>query len=708
MRSLKISLLVFILSITVYSQNFWEQTSGPFGGSVLSFGENSIGQIFVGTRWDLVFISYDNGLSWTSSDSGFINPYFRPSIDEIAINDSDHIFVAGYGTGVYRSLDNGQSWEQLSNGMYRYDIFALTIDQDGFIYAGESGGPGPHILRSTDNGNSWENKSNGLGAYDEPYAFTVDEENNIYTATSIGSVFKTTDQAENWIQIFSNYNILFSISVCQEGYIFTGGWNDKIFRSTSGGNSWDTLVVSGDSEQIITSINTDLEGYIFAGTWGDPRFDKGVFRSGDNGESWEAVNNGLTDLSITSLFVDKGSNLYAGTESGSAFRSSDQGESWIQIGPIASQVNDIIIDENNIIFAGTENEVYRSTDLGLSWEYSSNGITSAGINSLAYNINGDIWAGADSYNGGIFRSTDKGNTWESGGINTIISSILCDDSGYVYVSVLGNLYRTTDDGNSWTIINFPASALLFITNDQIFYAGGGSGLYRSFDRGFNWVKIFNADITLTYIDHLGYIYAGNDGGGGLYRSTDDGISWDSIDNGFVSKRIKAINGKKNSGLYCAVGYGDQSGHYAYYASYNNGESWTEINSGISSAGVSLEFDSEGFLYAGTTNRGVYRSIETTVIVEKLNNLPQKYILHQNYPNPFNPVTSIKYVVGSFQFVSIKVYDVLGNEIATLVNEEKLAGEYEVEFNATNLPSGIYFYQLKAGDYTETRKMVLLK
>ena len=91
-----------------------------------------------------------------------------------------------------------------------------------------------------------------------------------------------------------------------------------------------------------------------------------------------------------------------------------------------------------------------------------------------------------------------------------------------------------------------------------------------------------------------------------------------------------------------------------------------------------------------------------------------FLLQQNYPNPFNPVTSMQYTISSRQFVSLKVYDLLGREVATLVNEEKPAGEYEVEFNAANLlpkgslTSGIYFYQLKAGVFTETRKMVLIK
>jgi hypothetical protein len=93
-----------------------------------------------------------------------------------------------------------------------------------------------------------------------------------------------------------------------------------------------------------------------------------------------------------------------------------------------------------------------------------------------------------------------------------------------------------------------------------------------------------------------------------------------------------------------------------------------------------------------------------------------FSLSQNYPNPFNPSTKIKFAIpnvetrhaSSLQMVTLKIYDILGREIATLVNEEKPAGEYEVGFNAINLPSGIYFYQLSAGNFVETKKMILLK
>ena len=97
-------------------------------------------------------------------------------------------------------------------------------------------------------------------------------------------------------------------------------------------------------------------------------------------------------------------------------------------------------------------------------------------------------------------------------------------------------------------------------------------------------------------------------------------------------------------------------------------------------------------------------IETDNDITLLNS----FVLEQNYPNPFNPSTNIQYAVGSQQFVVLKVYDILGEEIATLVNEEKSAGTYEIMFDAQLLASGVYLYKLEAGSYIQTKKMILLR
>jgi hypothetical protein len=88
--------------------------------------------------------------------------------------------------------------------------------------------------------------------------------------------------------------------------------------------------------------------------------------------------------------------------------------------------------------------------------------------------------------------------------------------------------------------------------------------------------------------------------------------------------------------------------------------------------------------------------------------PHDFILNQNYPNPFNPATNVSFVIGQSSFVSLKVFDILGNEVAVLVNEVKPSGKYEVKWNAVNVPSGVYFYQIKSGGFIQTKKMVLLK
>ena len=89
-------------------------------------------------------------------------------------------------------------------------------------------------------------------------------------------------------------------------------------------------------------------------------------------------------------------------------------------------------------------------------------------------------------------------------------------------------------------------------------------------------------------------------------------------------------------------------------------------------------------------------------------IPMEFSLSQNFPNPFNPTTQISYSIPQKSFVNLKVYDLLGKEISQLINEEKEAGIYEVNFDASNLSSGVYFYHIEAGDFIETKKMILLK
>ncbi len=133
--------------------------------------------------------------------------------------------------------------------------------------------------------------------------------------------------------------------------------------------------------------------------------------------------------------------------------------------------------------------------------------------------------------------------------------------------------------------------------------------------------------------------------------------------------------------------------------------WITKNGGIFEADLDTNSAPTGnvaLAYASLTE------LVNTTSVEDENNSPSDFVLYQNYPNPFNPATVIKYNIPYQANVSLRVYDMLGNEITTLVNESKSAGDYEAVFNADNLSSGIYFYKLIAGDVVQTKKMVLIR
>ena len=147
-----------------------------------------------------------------------------------------------------------------------------------------------------------------------------------------------------------------------------------------------------------------------------------------------------------------------------------------------------------------------------------------------------------------------------------------------------------------------------------------------------------------------------------------------------------------------------------YLSRNNGMSWINKNQGFDGpTSVENLLIVNDYIYS-STEHSTYRRLlsESTGINFISSEIPSNYSLFQNYPNPFNPSTNIKYQISKNSFVILKVYDLLGREISTLVNELQKAGVYEVQFSNSELTSGIYFYRMQAGNYSETKKMVYIK
>ena len=175
--------------------------------------------------------------------------------------------------------------------------------------------------------------------------------------------------------------------------------------------------------------------------------------------------------------------------------------------------------------------------------------------------------------------------------------------------------------------------------------------------------------------------------------------------------------KSNTGSYHSLTEWQATGYdlHSYVEMPNFVEPYLHINDtiatyiesrGIPITGINTDYDGDPRNLT-TPDIGA-DELDGIVGVEDEETLPTEFALEQNYPNPFNPSTTFRYSIPIQSKVVIKIYDILGNEIVTLMDEEKPAGIYELTWNAANLPSGVYFYQLKAGDYIDTKKMILLK
>jgi hypothetical protein len=203
----------------------------------------------------------------------------------------------------------------------------------------------------------------------------------------------------------------------------------------------------------------------------------------------------------------------------------------------------------------------------------------------------------------------------------------------------------------------------------------------------------------------------------VQHTTDGGISWNTIGGAMHDFADKIYMVNSNEGWLLANNsvQGGHDGRGQIYYTSDGGNWWEYQWSAIWPLGVVNDISKKpnGSLWICGNHNTILKN-DILVSVKDENTLPASFMLYQNYPNPFNPSTNIGFQISDGGFVSLKVYDVLGNEVVTLVDEYKPAGEYEIEFNAVgtsrdlSLTSGIYFYQLRAGSFVQSKKMILLR
>lgn len=356
-------------------------------------------------------------------------------------------------------------------------------------------------------------------------------------------------------------------------------------------------------------------------------------------------------------------------------------------------------------------KVYLTTDNGDSWENITSGLPE--YTSILAIRGNNIFAGM-CCGQGIFVSTNNGTSWTQSNSGLPEQVEIYDIFLYnnkVFAGTHHGAYCSENNGASWSPANsgLPkgCSIVAFAANEtNIFAAIAWWGIYRSSDSAKSWVKLTSglplsfcaAALTSTGSN----IFAGTDKG--VFLSTDNGESWKSASAGRLDYSFiyQLAAGGKN--IFAEIGLG-------ILLSTDNGANWENItadlpiNTSFSSIAISSIY-----IFAGS-NSGLWRRPLSEITAVKDSPeviLPTGCILEQNYPNPFNPSTKIKYSVPAEVAIKLSVYNTLGEEVSVPLNKTVTAGIHEITFNADALPGGIYFYQIRAGSFIETKKMILLR
>ncbi len=704
MKTVYSIILLFILCTTALAQSGWQHLFG--------------GDYFQGPYFkDITFPSDQTG--WvlsnyhlrktTNSGADWIRYNIADSTDTL-----DCFYFLNANTGwviedehVKYTSSGGASWTDLDTSITGARSVFFKDAFTGWI-SGQSG----MLKKTTTGGTSWFSLVSGTS--DNLNRIRFADGNFGVCAGDWGTILSTTNGGANWVR-FADINLGFfsSVTFINSQSCIIGGTGNQIFRTTNMGLTWTSFMLNTGSyvnSVIFTSANT---GFAF----GKPQV---VYKTTNSGESWFQVPGTGTFSAVYSAASSPSSHIWVTSDSGVVSGSVDLTANW------SNSIRHFLTYEhlNSVHFADN-----------------STGIT----------------CGA---NGTLLRTTSGGNNWTRINLNTNQSltdvQMLNSLTGYLcggYGNDTGIVLKTVDGGLSWQRVNLDTSsynAIHFINTNTGWAAGREGRLTKTTNGGLSWIKyqhdaqsnindVFFRDANTGFICKSIFVYKTTNGGQTIEpNSTFTAFSIQFTGStGFFTRKLnnylyveKTTNLGTNWTSYLTGGPVRPFGTPGQLSFVNSETGWVVSGNIIrrtTNGGVNwTQQDSMKFLglysvYALNPDIcwavGHYgRILKTTSggigISQISSELPNEFYLSQNYPNPFNPVTKIRFAVtnqfGKGEPVTLKVYDILGRLITTLVNQYLDPGTYEAEWNASEFSSGIYFYSLLTGDFIQTRKMVLIK
>ena len=705
--SLYLILQLFFLSNAPLFSHTWEWLNPFPQGNILNdcavVNDSTI--IIVGMS-GTIFISFDYGKSWKDYFSTIDNSV---NLNSVAFyDDQNGIVVGGF---IIATTDGGKSWSEKYSVEELLSVDYATSD---VIY---SSGYGGRVIKSEDKGMTWIQLNTNVT--EDLYGISFINADTGIVVGDEGSVLKTIDGGKTWNNISdSNMFLLRCVSMITDNRVIVGGLRGELYVSNNAGENWDKItdpylnvfsysaIAYADSNNIFA-----CGGYSFTGSYCT------IVKSPDGGENWSLVYNNMHPIQLSGISANDEKVISVGFD-GSIFSSNDTGSTWSKMsaGNTAVVLDVSALDSLNIITLTrsptTVNTLYKTTDGGKTWtDYTIP--TNQPLFSLSFadNRNGMVVGGW----GTILKTSDGGITWNKIDISDVIDTTkylnrvdALDSANYFIVGDSGLVLKTTDEGKSWSknvISIYSLYDVTFSSLDQG-YAVGWDKAFYTMDGGMTWQEGNNHGsepmlFSVSALDN-NIAYAVGDAGI-VFKTTDGGKNWEEKPTYYNYSFYSVSFFDEDIGI--AVGsFG------ATFLTSDGGDSWINLTGRTSNQLYAVKMiNDKTAILAGESGNIIKMKFDIlTHIMEQKTEIAQDYELKQNYPNPFNASTKIEFSIVKREHVILKVYDILGREVKTLVNEEKQAGDYEVAFDASHLASGIYLYSMKAGDFIKTRKLVLMK
>lgn len=670
----------------------WIQTNGPGPGGVLWSLATDGTHLYVGNNegYGGVYRSTDHGIHWQHVYSGPNN------LVQALVAHGPYVFAGSYPNyvnngGVIVSTDHGTTW-RVGGLSTTLSVRALAILDTVLIASIYAPTPGEmSLVRSTDYGTTWSTVYSGV---DVGVLITSGHD----FLAGRGGVLRSSDYGTSWTLLNTGLPREGVTGLVARDSILVASYLSEVYLSTNSGASWKPAGLNGYGVQSLA-----FEGdNIIAGTRGN-----GVYSTSDLGTTWVPINTGLINRWVYAL-LSFDSLLYAGTSSG-IYLSVNHGRDWLPTGLPRAYVNSLFQIGTDIL-AGT-NGIYRSTDNGDYW-IPVDGPWHTGAPFTAFALfDSTIFAAGES----IFSSTDNGTNWSPAG-STAIRNVtsLAVIAGSLFVGTIpdqrlggGGVFLSTNKGITWTetTANLSHNVNSLLVDGSFILAGTGDhGVYMTGNNAGSWTAandgLTNPNVRSLILVRMN-LYAGT--ADGVFRSTNHGTSWVRVSSGLSNTNVVAVYAY-DTNLIAGTSNG------GVFTSPDSGAHWIPVNEQMGNFIVSSFVAYGGVVLAGTLGGGVWKRPITEIITSAPQNpsyVPSVFSLNQNYPNPFNPSTTISYSLPKNANVSLRIFNTLGQEIASLVNERQEVGYYQATWNAT-VPSGIYFYRLQAREILETKKMILLR